>query len=114
MPRGGHREGAGRKAGAVITKSREVADKLVAEGLTPLDYLVGVMRQTMEYHETRFEAAKAAAPYMHARLAAVEMNATIKRDATDLSDAELAAIAAGGRELLAEAPPSSRGPDRVH
>ena len=38
----------------------------------PLDYLVGVMRETLPFEPNRFEAAKAAAPYMHPKLAAVE------------------------------------------
>jgi hypothetical protein len=72
MPKGGRREGAGRKAGAATKKARESADRLAADGLLPLDYLVGVMRQTMQFDEVRFEAAKCAAPYMHPRLASVE------------------------------------------
>ncbi|WP_156795565.1 hypothetical protein [Bradyrhizobium icense] len=53
----------------------------------------------------RFEAAKAAAPYVHARLAAVEHSGSvgIKR-ATEVSDDELAHIAAGSSEGTAEAP----------
>lgn len=54
----------------------------MADGLTPLEYMLKVMRTepdpTLEPRELasaivmRFEAAKAAAPYIHPRLAAVE------------------------------------------
>lgn len=72
MARGGSRKGAGRKPGAATKRARESADMLAVEGLMPLDYLVGVMRETMPFDPNRFEAAKHAAPYMHPKLAAVE------------------------------------------
>lgn len=40
MPRGGKRDGAGRKAGAVTTRTREVADRAIAEGKTPLEIML--------------------------------------------------------------------------
>lgn len=72
MAHGGKRPGAGRPPGSVTTKTREVADALVLGDVTPLEYMVGVMRGEREYEPEKFEAAKAAAPYMHARLAAIE------------------------------------------
>ncbi len=41
---------------------------LAEEGITPLDYIVGVMRGTTPFDEIKFEAAKAAAPYVHPKL----------------------------------------------
>jgi len=80
--RGGARKGAGRKKGVATTKTREVADKAAAEGITPLEYMLQVMRseppeglkgpQLLSAHMMRFEAAKAAAPYIHPKLSAVE------------------------------------------
>jgi len=87
MAHGGKRPGAGRKPKGEGEKTRETAIKLLAEGTTPLDYMVGVMRGTETFDETKFEAAKAAAPYMHARLAAVE--AKVAHSFDDLDDAEL-------------------------
>lgn len=74
MARGGKREGAGRKAGSVTTKTREVADRAAAEGLTPLDFMLRILRDEDKADDERFEAAKAAAPYVHAKLAAVEVS----------------------------------------
>jgi hypothetical protein len=72
MSRGGPREGAGRPAGiankASIARQAEVA----ASGITPLDYLLQIMRDETAERDERRDAAKAAAPYVHPRLAAVE------------------------------------------
>lgn len=72
MPRGGRREGAGRKPGAANIRTREIADRAQAEGLAPLEYLLGLMRDETQPQSVRFEAAKAIAPYMHPRLATIE------------------------------------------
>jgi hypothetical protein len=40
--------------------------------LTPLDYLLSVLRDPGRPEKERFEAAKAAAPYLHARLSSVD------------------------------------------
>lgn len=80
--RGGARKGAGRKKGVATKKTREIADKAASEGITPLEYMLEVMRneppaglegpQLLSAHMMRFEAAKAAAPYIHPKLSAVE------------------------------------------
>jgi hypothetical protein len=73
MAHGGPRTGAGRKPGAA-TKLNEAARIAAAEGGTmPLDYMLELLRNVHLPSDTRFEAAKAAAPYVHAKLASVEM-----------------------------------------
>ena len=59
----------GRQKGAANKRTREIADKAVAEGLTPLEYLLSVVRDKGEDRATRIDAAKAAAPFIHPRLA---------------------------------------------
>jgi polyhydroxyalkanoate synthesis regulator phasin len=77
MAHGGKRDGAGRKAGAVTTRTREIADAMVANGeLTPLDYLKSVYQNAMADEARRIDAAKAAAPYVHAKLANIDANLT--------------------------------------
>jgi hypothetical protein len=76
VPRGGPRPGAGRKPGGRNEKTREVAEKAAAEGITPIEVMLHAMRQ---HHEAeRFDAAariaKDAAPYIHPRLASVELS----------------------------------------
>ncbi len=92
--RGGARPGAGRKKSAVTVKTREVAEKVIAEtppDETPLAVMVRVMRRFWEEAEKKLaseddderaaglrlakmsvDAAASAAPYIHPRLAAVE------------------------------------------
>ena len=72
MPRGGRREGAGRKPGSLNKKCKELAEKLMLEGETPLEYLLGLMRCPAVDQKLRVEVAKAAAPYIHPRLSAIE------------------------------------------
>ncbi len=80
--RGGARSGAGRPQGAVTRKTREIAEKAVAEGMTPLDFLLVAMRDAGNEFSVRLDAAKAAAPYVHARLAAVTHQGPISEDGT--------------------------------
>jgi hypothetical protein len=68
MAHGGKRTGAGRKPGSATTRTREIANA-VAEGLTPLEYLTSIYRDPMADEAKRIDAAKAAAPYVHAKLA---------------------------------------------
>lgn len=81
--RGGARKGAGRKVGSATTKTRAIADRAASEGVTPLEFMLSVMRKEpsgdikdervlQSIREMRFEAAKAAAPYMHPKLSAIE------------------------------------------
>lgn len=80
--RGGARPNAGRKTGSATKRTREIADKAAAEGITPLEFMLQVMRDEpiaglepkdqLFAQGMRFEAAKAAAPYIHPRLAAIE------------------------------------------
>jgi hypothetical protein len=72
MARGGNRPGAGRKPGAATKRTREIADKAASEGLTPLDYLLSVLRDETQEQAVRIDAANKAAPYMHPKLAAVD------------------------------------------
>jgi hypothetical protein len=44
MARGGKRDGAGRKPGAVNKATQEQREAVIESGLTPLDYLLSVMR----------------------------------------------------------------------
>ena len=99
---GGRRTGAGRKPGAIATKSREVASRAMSEGITPLEYMLQVLRSDKSNNLEKMDAAKAAAPYIHARLNAVDMTAKVQQDERTITDAELLAIAASSRQNTAE------------
>jgi len=72
MPRGGIRSGAGRKPGTPNRVTAELQAAVAASGETPLDYMLRVMRDPTMEHPRRDEMAKAAAPYVHSKLAAVD------------------------------------------
>lgn len=73
MARGGFRPGAGRKKGSVNKLDQEARAKVLAgEDETPLAFLLRVMR-TSDDEARALDAAKAAAPYVHAKLANVDI-----------------------------------------
>lgn len=105
--RGGKRPGAGRKQGAVTKRTQEATAAILASGLTPLDYMLSIMRDETKLPDIRFEAAKAAAPYVHPKLAAIEHTGKDGgpiQHAHELSDDDLAAIAAGRGPRTPKAP----------
>lgn len=73
MARGGRREGAGRPKGSVSKLDEQARKAALASGISPLDYMLGVMRDAGADEAKRLDAAKAAAPYCHARLSSVEV-----------------------------------------
>ena len=72
MSRGGKRDGAGRKAGTPNKASIARQKKVAATGITPLDYMLRVMRNEKADNARRDEMAKAAAPYVHPKLASMQ------------------------------------------
>lgn len=72
MARGGSRDGAGRKSGTPNRLTAENVAKAKASGELPLDYMLRVMRDDSSDTDRRDEMAKAAAPFLHAKLASME------------------------------------------
>jgi hypothetical protein len=72
MSHGGPRSGAGRKPGASTKFNEEARIAALEGGISPLDFMLKILRNEENAFADRFEAAKAAAPYVHAKLAAVE------------------------------------------
>ena len=64
----------GRTKGVRNIASTKREAEIKASGLTPLDYLLRVMRDESLPDQQRIDAAKAAAPYVHPRLASIEHN----------------------------------------
>ena len=58
--------------GASTLKTREIADQAASEGITPLEFMLQVMRDDNAERSERLDMAKAAAPYIHPRLSTVE------------------------------------------
>jgi hypothetical protein len=109
--RGGRREGAGRKPGSVSKLDGEARRRAMEGGMMPLDYLLGIMRDENQDARWRLDAAKAAAPYCHARLSstelsgpngdAVKVQTTQKLDISDLNDEELDILERALRKTIA-------------
>ena len=54
------------------SKNRDMA-ALAAGGITPLEYMLSVVRDPAVEYRRRDQMAQAAAPYLHARLASTEI-----------------------------------------
>lgn len=75
----------------------EAARKRAAEGgLMPLDYMLSVLRDVDRPDDERMDAAKAAAPYLHAKLAAIEHSGGLELT-TQTKEQRDAAVAAAAR-----------------
>jgi hypothetical protein len=74
MPSGGKRPGAGRPRGSKAKKSQAIAIAAMAAGITPLEFMLRIMRDEAVDPLIRMDMAKASAPYMHARLASTEVS----------------------------------------
>ena len=75
---GGKRTGAGRKKGEPNKRTAEAMAQTEATGITPLEYLLTVMRAPEAEPRERMNAAIAAAPYVHAKLSTVDVKSDIK------------------------------------
>jgi len=76
------RQGAGRKPGSASQKTREIADQAVKDGLTPLQYMLAVLRDPNTDPDRRDRMAVAAAPFCHPRLAALDAKVMLAEFAT--------------------------------
>jgi hypothetical protein len=88
---------AGRPKGSKTRYSATLQRQMLhSDSSTPLEYLVSVYTDENNSLRDRLDAAKAAAPYVHPRLSAVEVsNNTPYRDVTEIPTAELLAIING-------------------
>lgn len=95
--KGGARKGAGRKPGSPNKKTSEVVRKAEESGIMPLEFMLNIMRsgtpnaemtpqECIDFAALRFEAAKAAAPYLHPKLSSIEVNANISAHESSLDD----------------------------
>jgi hypothetical protein len=64
---GGARQGAGRPKGSLSRKHVEILCGAVSEGITPVEYMLAIMRDEDRDEKARAWAAEKAAPYIHPR-----------------------------------------------
>jgi hypothetical protein len=86
--KGGARKGAGRPKGVPNKKTIEVQTAVAEAGVTPLEYMLQIMRNELEDPRARLNAAVSAAPYVHAKLSSVEMHATVSNHEDALDELE--------------------------
>lgn len=70
--KGGARQGSGRKPGSPNRKTAEVQRKVEDTGITPLQFMIEVMRDEGREPRERLNAAISAAPYVHPKLSSIE------------------------------------------
>lgn len=68
----------------------ETAERIKASGLTPLDYMLSILRDENADIKDRVWAAEKAAPFVHAKLATVEHK----------GDADVPLVHVIGREIV--------------
>lgn len=72
MSVGGARPGAGRPAGSINRRHSEVIAAALAEGDTPIEYMLNIMRDKDADQKRKDWAAEKLAPYLHSRPAPME------------------------------------------
>lgn len=75
---GGARQGAGRPKGSLARRSVDAAAKAMAEGISPVEYMLGIMRNDQADPKERAWAAEKVAPFVHPRPAPMERTVTIE------------------------------------
>jgi hypothetical protein len=124
---GGPRPNSGRKPGTknpatiarekllneVAVRAADAAD--IGVDATPLDFMLNIMRDPAIPFAMKFEAAKAAAPYVHPRLSQVDSRVTKVTDVAELTpeqiDRLLADRLAAGKAAQAD---GAEELDRLH
>lgn len=94
MSVGGARPGAGRPAGSINRRHSEVLAGALAQGDTPIEYMLKVMRDETEGgdEKRRDWAAQQLAPYLHPRPAPLERTVEIELPETSTVDGINAAL----------------------
>lgn len=76
--KGGSRPGAGRPKGLPNKVTRQQQEAIAASGETPLEYMLRILRDPSIDNSRRDDMAKAAAPYVHPRLTAMDISGRLE------------------------------------
>src|SRR3954454_13868567 len=114
MPNGGRREGAGRPRGSRGTQTQAQTAQAETLGPTPLEVLLESMHAArgVGARAEAVDCAKAAAPYVHSKLAPTSPSAPVHEeiDYTVLSDTELGRLEKLLSKVLNQPPASEPRP----
>jgi hypothetical protein len=86
---GGRKKGSKNKRQTALKETAEIAARAALAGLTPLEFMLALMRDETRDIVFRAEMAKSAAPYVHQKLVATDNLHRAARMRTDQSIAEL-------------------------
>ena len=100
----------GRRKGSRNKRTGEFKAAVLAAGVTPLEYMLAVMRDPSVDADRRDRMAAAAAPFLHPRLQAVEARVDVRHNVRELSAAEMLEVL-GVIDDAAEELPQIPGPD---
>ena len=97
------------KVAGLLEAEKELGARLSeaeAKALKPLDVLLMVMRMALKAGNSQLAVACAekSAPYCHARLSNMELQANVTRSVRDLSNEELMALVAEGNQQREDEP----------
>jgi len=67
----------GRKAGTRNRKTAELIKAVEATGITPLDYMLSVLRDEEKPESVRLQAARDSAPFIHSKLQSLEVETSV-------------------------------------
>jgi hypothetical protein len=76
----------GRKKGTPNKKTAALRAKVATEGITPLEHMLKIMRDPNADPSRRDQMAKAAAPYIHPKLGAIEHSGALTFSHEDALD----------------------------
>jgi hypothetical protein len=93
--------GQGRPKGVPNRVTREREEQIAASGLAPLAYMLSVLRDDKNPQAVRMEAARAAAPYCHPRLASVEY--AVEKPRSPAETIDFASFSREDRQVLRRA-----------
>lgn len=85
---GGKQPGAGRPKGSKDTRTQELVKKALEGGMTPLEYMLKVMRDETIEKSRRDSMAVAAAPYIHPKLASLQATVQVTNVEAELAELE--------------------------
>ncbi|SEK23274.1 hypothetical protein SAMN04487976_101156 [Xaviernesmea oryzae] len=83
---GGAGAGAGRKPGTLNRRTVEVLGKVMSEGISPIEYMMSIMRNEDADAKDRAWAAAQAAPFIHPRPAPAQRAISIKLPAIETAE----------------------------
>jgi hypothetical protein len=97
--KGGARPGAGRKTGSLTKRTRQIAEAVATQGITPLEVMMRVMHQLYEHASNiREEDLSEKESASEARIKLLNMAATVGRHAAPYVHPRLSAIEHTGKD----------------